>query len=208
MYKLALDNFFKIRNMYFETGQDAVLLCKKDGNFYRVQEYIGMVVNISQPTGIGPQMPHLTIKFQGGQTLTTYAYVDDNIQVNNIVSIYGIITKNAGGNLELSCVGGMVRVFGRFQEAGRVNVNRVYRFGYAEISTIKESCKYPLDIEPTKLEEIEKDKLWVFNSNNIVESEKNFKTREEKENGFVDFNGKRFVTFPVYDANKNQDENS
>lgn len=194
MYKPVLEMYFAKRNRNLLEGKDTILLGKVNDKFYRVQEYIGLVTNISMPVGIGPDIPTVTLRFAGGKQYKVNAYVDNNIQKGNFVSIYATFTENSNGELALTCRGGMTRLYGKLGEAGRVNPKYIYRFGFGELSSVRVSQRFPLELDG--IEVLEENKLWIYSSNNIEEAEEKIKEMVEEEDTTVDFSQQEYVTIP------------
>lgn len=195
MYKPVLEMYFAKRNRNLLEGKDTILLGKVNDKFYRVEEYIALVTNISMPCGIGPNIPTVTLRFAGGKHYKVMAYVDDNVQKGNFVSIYGSFTENANGDLELTCKGGMIRLYGKLGEAGRVNPKYIYRFGFGELSKVKASQRFPLDLEGINV--LEENRLWIYSSNNIDEAEDRIKEMVKEEDTTVDFTHQNYISIPV-----------
>ncbi len=184
MLKPILDKFFQYRNVVSKNGLDIVLLTKGyDNKYYRVKEYIGQVVSIQSGKGFNG-MDKIEVKFLNNEKYQTETYLDSNIREGDIISIYGIFTKN-GTKLELQCKGGSIRVFNKFSEAGRIDTNKIYRFGYAELSNVEPSTEYNVGEENIK--ELEKNRLWFYVGNDITDIENKAKLIEQEEkNGIID----------------------
>lgn len=190
MYKPSINEFYKRRNENLLNGKDTVLLSKKDGKIYRVQEHIGLVMKI-YPNLYGDSISTLLIRFANGKEVKVRAYIDNNVEENTIVSIYGIFVKNNSNELEFICKGGMVRLFGKLIEAIKVNTKYIYRFGFGELSEVKESPRYPSDLEG--IEELEEGKLWIYSGTDIEEIENTDKGIFEEEDTTMDFSsGNKF----------------
>lgn len=195
MYKPVLESYFAKRNRNLLEGKDTILLGKVNDKFYRVQEYIGLVTNISMPVGIGPDIPTVTLRFAGGKQYKVNAYVDNNIQKGNFVSIYGSFNENDNGDLEFTCRCGMTRLFGKLGEAGRVNPKYIYRFGFGELSKVKKSQRFPIDLEG--IEVLEENRLWTYSSNNIEGEVEKIKEMVEEEDTTVDLTQQHYVSIPA-----------
>lgn len=184
MLKPILDKFFQYRNVVVKNGLDIVLLTKGyDNKYYRVKEYIGQVVSIQSGKGFNG-MDKIEVKFLNNEKYQTETYLDSNIREGDIISIYGIFTKN-GTKLELQCKGGSIRVFNKFSEVGRIDTKKIYRFGYAELSNVEPSVEYNVGEENIK--ELEPNRLWFYVGNNIKDIEDKAKlTEQEEQNGIID----------------------
>ena len=185
LIKPVIEQFFKYRNVLSKKGLDIVLLAKGPNNeYYRVKEYIGQVVSIQEGRGWG-NMDKVSLKFFNNETYETETYLDSDIREGDIISIYGIIIKD-GSKIELQCKGGSIRVYTKFEEAGRIYKDKIYKFGYAELSVIEPSIKY--NIEQDKIKELEPNRLWFYVGNDIKHIEDEVKKNEENEkNGIIDF---------------------
>ena len=184
MIKPVIEQFFKYRNVVSKKGLDIVLLAKgPDNEYYRVKEYIGQVVSIQENIGL-TGMARVEIRFFNKQILKSKTYLDDDIREGDMISIYGIVI-NEGSKLTLQCKGGSIRVYTKFSEAGRIYKDKVYKFGYAELSTIEKSVKY--DVEQDKIKELETNRLWFYVGNDIKQIEERAKLDEKDEkNGVID----------------------
>ena len=182
--KPSIETIFRKRNANLLEGRDTVLLAKHQDKFYRVTEYIGLIVKIYPKNTYGSDIPRMIIRFFNGEELLVRAYLDYNVTENSIVSIYGIIVEN-NGQKEFVCKGGLVRAFGKLSEAGKVDIRRIYRFGYGELSEATLSKRYSNTL--TGIEELEKDKLWIYSSTNINEIESTSVDYFETEDSTIDF---------------------
>lgn len=184
MLKPILDKFFQYRNVVAKNGLDIVLLTKGyNSKYYRVKEYIGQVVSIQSGKGFNG-MDKIEIKFLNNERYQTETYLDNNIREGDIISIYGIFIKD-GTKLQLQCKGGSIRVFNKFSEAGRIDTNKIYKFGYAELSNIEPSVEYNVGEENIK--ELEPNRLWFYVGNDIKDIEDKAKlTEQEEKNGIID----------------------
>ena len=99
-------------------------------------------------------------------------------------------------NWKFTCKGGMVRVFGMLQEAGSINTQYVYKFGYAELSKVEESIRYSSNLQ--NIIELEKDMLWLYIGDDIDSIESRKKDSFKEEDTTVDFStGGQFSINPV-----------
>lgn len=192
-YKPVLTNFCSKRNVNLaQEGKDTVLLAKKDNKFYKVEEYIGLVVKIhSEPTWL-TSVPEVDVRFEGGKIIRIRAYLDKNITEFSFVSVYGIFTLKENGELEFTCKCGMVRAFDTLGQAGRINTNYLYRFGIVQLSRVTESTRYPIDLD--RVEVLEDNMLWTYSSKNLEADEKIFKERLAEEDSNVDFAENKVVS--------------
>lgn len=184
MYKPALVEFAKKRNASLLEQKDIVLLAKQDEKYYRVKEYIGLIVKI-YPKTYGTDIPMVRIRFQDNKEFDVRVYLDNNITENCFVSIYGIIIPSKTGQLEFICKGGMVRTFDTLMQAGKINTKYLYRFGIVELSEVKESIRYSSNLQG--IEVLEKDRLWTYSGNDINQLENTKKEVIEEEDFIVDF---------------------
>lgn len=191
-YKPILQIFCSIRNKYLIEGKDVVLLAKKDGKYYRVEEYTGLIVKIYPKYCWMSQVPEIAVRFQNGEVFKIRAYLDRNITEYSFVSIYGIFTPKSDGNLEFTCKCGMVKQYDTLGQAEKVNPKYMYRFGIAELSRVKESTRYPIDLKG--IEVLEQDNLWIYSSANLREEEQKYKEKLIEEDSVIDFSGDKYIS--------------
>ncbi len=184
-YKPVLTNFCSIRNVNLaQNDKDTVILAKKDNKFYKIQEYIGLVVKIHHQVTWRSSVPEIDVRFEGGKIFRVRAYMDKNITELSFVSIYGIFTPKENGELEFTCKCGMVRAFDTLGQAGRINTNYLYRFGIVQLSRVTESVRYPIDLDGVEV--LEDNMLWIYSSKNLQEDEKTFNKRLAEEDYNID----------------------
>lgn len=184
MLKPILGKYFLMRNNALREGYDTALLTKgQDGKYYRVKEYIVQVVSIWDQIGWNG-MDRVKVRLFNNENYITETYLDDNIREGDIISIYGIFIQK-GEQLELQCKAGSIRAFNKFSEAGRIETSKIYKFGYAELSVAEPSIPYETNTE--KIQELEKDRLWIYVGNDIKSIEEQYKhKKEEEKNGIID----------------------
>lgn len=172
MIKSILKDYYKYRNQALEKGYDIVLLAKTyDNKYYRIKQYIGQVVEIYK--GNGPKdMDIVRLKFMNNEVYQTGTYLDSDVHVGDIIAIYGIFIKN-GGELELQCKCGTIRVYNTFAEAGQITVSKIYYFGSRELSMVEPSIEYRLP--PEKISVLEDNRVWTYMGKDIREIEENSK---------------------------------
>lgn len=202
MLKPTLEKFFDYKAQILNKGLDAVLLSKDyDGQLYRVKEYVGQVVDIRRRNNFN-SMDIIKVKFFNNEIYETATYLDDDINIGNLISIYGIVVRNRG-NLEVQCKCGCIRSYQKFAEAGRINTKKFYKFGYSELSVIEPSSMYDVPLE--KLQVLELNRLWVYTGADIKAIEdRTKKIIQEEENGIIDVSKEQ--TFFVKDTNNIEEE--
>lgn len=191
-YKPVLLKYCTKRNAKLLEGKDTIILAQKDGKFYQVEEYIGLITKIYPKFSWNSEVPEFEVRFQGGKTYKIRAYLDPKSVENSFASIYGIFTKTLNGDLEFTCKGGMVRIYETLGQAGRVNPKYIYRFGVVHLSRVKESTRYPANLEG--IEVLEENMLWTYSSNDLEAIEEKSKDIIEEEDTTIDFN----VDNPVF----------
>ena len=202
MLKPILEKFFKIRTLILSKGLDAVLLFKDyDGRLYRVKEYVGQVIDIRKRNNFN-SIDTVKVKFLNNEIYETATYLDNDINIGNLISIYGIVVRNSD-HLELQCKCGSIRIYQKFAEAGRIDTKKFYKFGYSELSVIEPSSVY--DVPLDRLQVLEQNKLWVYIGSDIKAIEdRGKKIIQEEENGIKDVSKEQ--TFFVKDANNIEEE--
>ena len=184
-YKPVLVKYCAIKNKNILEGKETILLGKCYDDYYEVSEYIGLIKEIGPKYKGDDGMVEAKILFRNQEIYKVRVYVDDNIHLNTFVSIYGSFCKSSNSEqLELICKGGMVRAFEALGQAGRVNTNKLYRFGIAQLSEAKESKKFPKNIPG--IEVLEENRLWILSTNNLKELEQNREKLLEDDKNTVD----------------------
>lgn len=184
MLKPNLIRFAQKRNGNILKQKDTVLLAKHEEKYYRVQEYIGLIVKIYPKMTYSSEIPLVRVRFQNSQEFDINAYLDNDITENCFVSIYGIVVPEKDNQLKFLCKGGMVRAYDTIMQAGRVNTKNLSRFGILELSEIKESARYSSNL--TGIEVLEKNRLWIYSGTNIKEAEENSRVMIEEEDFTID----------------------
>lgn len=202
MLKPILEKFFNYRTQILNKEFDTVLLAKDyDGKLYRVKEYNGQVVDIRKRNNFN-SMDKVKVKFFNNEIYETSTYLDDDINIGDLISIYGIVVRNSD-HLELQCKCGSIRIYQKFAEAGRIDTKKFYKFGYSELSVIEPSSVY--DVPLDRLQVLEQNKLWVYIGSDIKAIEdRGKKIIQEEENGIIDVSKEQ--TFFVKDTNNIEEE--
>ena len=63
------------------------------------------------------------VKFLNNEIYETATYLDNDINIGNLISIYGIVVRNSD-HLELQCKCGSIRIYQKFAEAGRIDTKK------------------------------------------------------------------------------------
>lgn len=198
-YRTKLLEFASIRNTNLARGKDTILLTKKNSKLYRVEEYIGRIIEIHPRFHGCPDSQE--VMFQNGKVFNIVTYRDNILKEGDFVSIYGIFTPKNNEELEFTCIGGMQKVFESPKDVAYIDKKYMYRFGIAELSRVKVSTRYPLNLKG--IEALDPNILWTFCSSNLEKIEGRFEEILKKEdtlfNAYTSWSDFISKNNPLYD---------
>lgn len=140
--------------------KDSALLVEHNGELRKVTEFIGYVEEI--PNREEGEMATLKIRFAGNKTVETKVYIDDTIQEEMLVSIWGFFDE-VKDEIKLFCKCGLQRVIVTATQCKEFDLRKTYRMGFVELSEIEIS---PVYMKKEGVREIdEKAKLYAFSGN-------------------------------------------
>lgn len=143
-----------------QNNKDSALLVEHNGELRRVKEFIGYVEEI--PDREEGEMATLKIRFARNQTVETKAYIDDTIQENMLVSMWGFF-DNVKDEIRFFCKCGMQRVIGSATQCKEFDLRKTYRMGFVDISEVEIS---PVYMKKEGVREIDgKAKIYAFSGN-------------------------------------------
>lgn len=154
-YKKGLDKFTQVLINAAKEGKTAKLLVNSDTIHYKeVREHISIVEGIEKEA-LDNGMSYLTLRFAENKTVNTYAFVDDTIQIGDIVSTIGYFSKDYT-SISYCCKGGINKIVNRANQFDYFLLYRIYRMGIVtELSKVEISADYLIEDGITALKGVE-----------------------------------------------------
>ena len=149
-------------NVIYALGnkKESALLVEHNGELRRVKEYIGYIEKITDREE--GTMATLKIKFAKNKTVETRAYIDDTIQEEMLVSMWGFFDQTNDG-IKFFCKCGLQRVILTATQCKEFDLRKTYRMGYVDLSEVEISSVY---MKKEGVREIDsKAKLYAFSGN-------------------------------------------
>lgn len=140
-YKQGIDEFLKFYYNNLSQGYETTLFAKSqdDNYFMKITENIGYVTYIGQK--LQGELTLVKVRFANNNIFDVYAYIDNLINVGSIISSLGVFI-NHDGKLEYYNKFGMLPLYMYPKQTGTLNINKLYKMGYFELSEAKVSKVY------------------------------------------------------------------
>lgn len=159
-YKKGIEKIPKIiKEGLAEEKGVAFFMQDKDENYRRITENVALVESIER--GTEGEMSKLTLRFEGGERITTMAFINNLIQEGEFISTWGYFDE-FNGKITYYCKGGCQRILSKLEEIEYVDVTIPYRMGVAELSKIVIT---PPCTNTEEIEEIEDTGIFYIKGN-------------------------------------------